>query len=208
MRIMLLLAGLAISTVTQAQMAVAPPPAPPPLPPSWATRDPLALPGDPLPPSMATVIGTPPPPNPNAVRPPPPLGPPLMLALKAAQAALAKCRADGLAVGVAVSNSAGGMIVGLQADGAFPGRVYNAARKNLTSIEFGTPSLAVRQKLRAGDFAMLARIKPNMTVLGGAIPLYADGKLIGAIGVSGAPAGEADDACAAAGAALFVAKAK
>ena len=208
MRTLLLLAGLSISTVAQAQMAVGPLPAAPPSPPSWGTRDPLALPGDPLPPSMATVIGAPPPPNPNAVRPPPPPGPPLMLALKAAEAALAKCKADGLAVGVAVSNSAGGMIVGLQADGAFPGRVYNAARKNLVSIEFGTPSLAVRQKLRAGDFATLARVKPNMTVLGGAIPLYADGKLIGAIGVSGAPAGEADEVCAAAGAAMFAAKAK
>ena len=157
---------------------------------------------------MATVIATspPPPPNPNAPRPLPPPAPPLALALKAAEAALATCKANGLAVGVAVSNSVGGMVVGLQADGAFPGRVYNAARKNLAAVEFGLPTLAVRAKLRAGDFATLARVKPNMTLLGGAIPLFSDGKLIGAIGVSGAPAGEADDVCAAAGAAVFAAK--
>ena len=214
MRILLLLAGIVVSTAGQAQTVVAPPVATPsvtptPSPPSWNTRDPLALPGDPLPPAMTTVIGTspPPPPNPNAPRPTPPPGPPLAMALKAAEAAIAKCKANGLAVGVAVSNSAGGMVVGLQADGAFPGRVYNAARKNLAAIEFGTSTLAVRQKLRAGDFATLARVKPNMTLLGGALPLYTDGKLIGAIGVSGAPAGEADDVCATAGAAVFAAKA-
>jgi uncharacterized protein GlcG (DUF336 family) len=180
-----------------------PPTSPPTLPPTWATRDPLSLPGDPLPPPMASVIGSPPPPNPNMPRPAPPPAPPMALALRAAEAALAKCKADGLAVAVAVSNSAGGMIVGLQADGAFPGRVYNAARKNLVAVEFGTSSLAVRAKLRAGDFATLARVKPNMTPIGGAIPLFVDGKLVGAIAVSGAPAGEADDICAAAGAAVF-----
>ena len=55
-------------------------------------------------------------------------------------------------MGVAVSNSVGGMVAGIQADGAFPGRVYNAVRKNLTAIEFGTPTSAVRDKLRANDF--------------------------------------------------------
>lgn len=206
MRIVLTLAALVMASggVAQTPPSATPTPSPPTSsPPTWATRDPLSLPGDPLPPPMANVIGSPPPPNPNMVRSAPPPAPPMALALKAAEAALAKCKADGLAVAVAVSNSAGGMIVGLQADGAFPGRVYNAARKNLVAIEFGMPSLAVRAKLRAGDFATLARVKPNMTLLGGAIPLFIDGKLVGAIAVSGAPAGEADDICAAAGAAVF-----
>jgi uncharacterized protein GlcG (DUF336 family) len=199
MRMLLALAGVAVSTAAQAQTA--PPPGSPP---SWSVRDSLSLPGDPLPPPLAAVIGPPPPINPNAPRTPV-AGPPLALALQAAQAALAKCKADGFAVAVAVSNSVGGMVLGMQADGAFPGRIYNAARKNLVAIEFGTPNSAVRDRLRAGDAATLARIRPNMTLLPGAIPLYADGKLIGAIGVSGAPGGERDEVCAAAGAAVFAA---
>ena len=197
MRVLPLLALIAISTAAQSQT---PPSAPTLTPPSWTPRDPLALPGDNLPPPLAAVIAPPPPINPNATRPPPPASPELGIALKAAQAALAQCAADGYNVGVAVSNSVGGMIVGLQSENAFPGRVYNAARKNLVAIEFGTPNSAVRDKLRANDYATLARVKPNMTLLAGAIPLYSDGKLIGAIGVSGAPGGERDEVCAAAGA--------
>lgn len=212
MRTLPLLAVIAFSTVTQAQTVPAPAPAPAPAPtptqatltpPSWIPRDPLALPGDNLPPPLAAVITPPPPANPNAPRPSPPPSPPLAVALQAAQAALAKCNADGYQVGVAVSNSVGGMIVGIQSETAFPGRVFNAARKNLVAIEFQAPNSQVRAKLRAGDFATLARVKPSMTLLAGALPLFSDGKLIGAIGVSGAPGGDSDEVCAAAGAAVF-----
>lgn len=208
MRIWQIFVGFAVTTVAQAQpAAIAPPPPmvgpPPSTPPSSAPRDPLSLPSDNLPPSMATILGPPPVINPNMQRPPPPLAPPLALAIKAAQAALTQCHSEGFEVGVAISNSIGGMVVGIQAEGAFPGRAYNAVRKNLVSLEFGMPSMKVREKLRAGDFATLARVKPNMTLLGGALPLYSDGKLIGAIGVSGAPKGEIDEVCAAAGAAVF-----
>lgn len=200
MRFLPLLAVIAISTSAQSQTPLVTPTL---TPPSWVPRDPLALPGDNLPPPLAAVIAPPPPINPNVTRPPPPASPTLDLALQAAQAALAQCAADGYNVGVAVSNSTGGMIVGLQSENAFPGRIYNAARKNLVAIEFGTPNSAVRDKLRAGDYATLARVRSNMTLLAGAIPLYSKGKLIGAIGVSGAPGGERDEVCAAAGAAVF-----
>jgi uncharacterized protein GlcG (DUF336 family) len=40
---------------------------------------------------------------------------------------------------------------------------------------------------------------PRVTALAGAIPIEAGGSLLGAIGVSGAPGGEADEACAKAG---------
>ena len=198
MRTLCLITLIAISTATLAQTA------PPTLtPPSWMPRDPLSLPGDNLPPPLAAVVAPPQAINRNATRPLPPPTPSLALALKAAQAALSKCSADGYQVGVATSNSVGGMVVGIQAESAFPGRIYNAARKNLVAIEFGTPSSAVRDKLRAQDFETLSRVRSNMTLLPGAIPLYADGKIIGAIGVSGAPGGERDEVCAAAGAAAF-----
>lgn len=200
MRIMPALAFFAISVSAAAQT---PPPSTTLVPPSWIPRDPLALPGDNLPPSLSAVMAPPPPMNPNAVRPPPPLSPALEKALEAAQAALAKCAADGYNVGVAVSNSVGGMIVGIQSEAAFPGRLYNAARKNLVAIEFGAANTVIREKLRTSDYATLARVKPNMTLLPGAVPLYVDGKMVGAIGVSGAPGGERDEVCAAAGASVF-----
>jgi uncharacterized protein GlcG (DUF336 family) len=198
------LALLAGQSALQAQPvpAAAGPVAMPP-PPASAPRDPLALPGDILPPALAGALAPPrPPAAPGAPPPPRPVvaGPSLEVALAAAQAALASCKAGNLTVGTAVSDSQGVIVVGLQMSGANPGRIYNAARKNLTAIEFGEPSSAVLEKLRAKDFATLARVKPNMTLRPGAVPLMAGGKVIGAIGVSGATS-EQDEACAAAGAA-------
>jgi uncharacterized protein GlcG (DUF336 family) len=43
------------------------------------------------------------------------------------------------------------------------------------------------------------RSLPGAVVLGGGILVEAGGSLLGAIGVSGAPGGDADDACAKAG---------
>lgn len=40
---------------------------------------------------------------------------------------------------------------------------------------------------------------PRAMVAGGALPIEAGGNLLGAIAVSGAPGGDADDACAKAG---------
>jgi uncharacterized protein GlcG (DUF336 family) len=40
---------------------------------------------------------------------------------------------------------------------------------------------------------------PGAVVLGGGLVIEAGGSLVGAVGVSGAPGGDADDACAKAG---------
>jgi uncharacterized protein GlcG (DUF336 family) len=40
---------------------------------------------------------------------------------------------------------------------------------------------------------------PGAVILGGGLVIEAQGSLIGAVGVSGAPGGDADDACAKAG---------
>ena len=40
---------------------------------------------------------------------------------------------------------------------------------------------------------------PRVVAAGGGVPIEAGGNLLGAIGVSGAPGGDADDACANAG---------
>ena len=40
---------------------------------------------------------------------------------------------------------------------------------------------------------------PKVIAIGGGLPIAAAGSLVGAVGVSGAPGGEADEACAKAG---------
>lgn len=128
-------------------------------------------------------------------------GPSMELAIEAARTAIESCSAAGFHVGVTVIDSVGEARAMLTADGADGSHVFVAMRKALTALAFEMPSAKASEMLPA-DKAMLARVKPNMFVMGGALPIIVDRTTIGAIGVSGAagtPFGHADEVCAAAG---------
>jgi uncharacterized protein GlcG (DUF336 family) len=128
-------------------------------------------------------------------------GPSLALALEAAQAAIESCRSKGYRIGVSVIDSVGEARAMITADGADGSHVFVAMRKALTALAFEMPS-AKAADLVAGDKSLLARIKPNMFVMGGALPIIVNREAIGAIGVSGAagmPFGHQDEVCASVG---------
>jgi uncharacterized protein GlcG (DUF336 family) len=128
-------------------------------------------------------------------------GPSLALALEAAQFAIETCGRKGYRIGVAVIDSSGEARAMITADGADGSHVFVGMRKALTALAFEAPSAKVAD-LAASDKAQLARIKPNMFVMGGALPIIVNHETIGAIGVSGAagvPFGHEDEVCAAAG---------
>jgi uncharacterized protein GlcG (DUF336 family) len=128
-------------------------------------------------------------------------GPTLALALEAAQAAIDACRSKGYRIGVSVVDSVGEARAMITADGADGSHVFVAMRKALTALATEMPS-AKAADLVANDKALLARIKPNMFVMGGALPIMVSRETVGAIGVSGAagtPFGHQDELCAAAG---------
>ena len=128
-------------------------------------------------------------------------GPSLVLAVEAANAAIAACNATGYRIGVAVIDSAGEARALLTANGSDGSHVFVAMRKALTALEFRMPSSEASEAVPK-DKALLARVKPNMFVMGGAIPIMQGDTVIGAIGVSGAggvPFGHQDEVCAAAG---------
>src|SRR5580692_580348 len=128
-------------------------------------------------------------------------GPSMNLAIEAARAAIETCRAEGYRVGVSVIDSVGEARAMLTADGSDGSHIFVATRKALTALAFEMPSSKASEMLPA-DKAMLARVKPNMFVMPGALPIVVDHTTIGAIGVSGAagtPFGHADEVCAAAG---------
>jgi uncharacterized protein GlcG (DUF336 family) len=128
-------------------------------------------------------------------------GPSLALALEAAQAAIESCRTKGYRIGVSVIDSSGEARAMITADGADGSHVFVAMRKALTALATEMPS-AKAADLVAGDKALLARIKPNMFVMGGALPIIVNRETIGAIGVSGAagmPFGHQDEVCAGVG---------
>jgi uncharacterized protein GlcG (DUF336 family) len=119
-------------------------------------------------------------------------------ALKAAQAALARCRADGFQVAVAVVDRMGVAQVMLRDRFAGPHTPDMAVAKGWTAVSFRTNTTEMASATAAGPMSGV-RHRPGVAAVGGGLMIEAGGSILGAIGVSGAPLGKDDDACAAAG---------
>ena len=120
-------------------------------------------------------------------------------ALKAAQAALKKCRDGGFQVTVAVVDRMGIAQVLLRDRYAGPHTVDMARAKAYTAVSFRTDTTALAEATQAGRPQSGIRHRPEVAAVGGGLMIEAGGALLGAIGVSGAPGGKEDDACAVAG---------
>jgi uncharacterized protein GlcG (DUF336 family) len=120
-------------------------------------------------------------------------------ALRAARAALAHCAKGGYQVGVAVSDRAGQPLVMLRDRFAGPHTPATAQGKAFTALSFKIDTLAFARITREGEPQSGIRQLPGVVAIGGGRPIESAGAIVGAIGVSGAPNGDADDACARAG---------
>ncbi len=120
-------------------------------------------------------------------------------ALVVAQAALAECRKQGFQVAVAVVDRAGNLQVTLRDRFAGPHTPETARRKAWTSISFRTDTLSMVQQTEAGKAVSGVRFVEQALMVGGGVPVDAAGSMVGAVGVSGAPGGDIDAACARAG---------
>jgi uncharacterized protein GlcG (DUF336 family) len=117
------------------------------------------------------------------------------MALTIAQTALETCTKQGYHVSVHVLGRNGEVLVAVRGDGAAPHTMENSQRKAYTARTFRIPS---------GEFAQ--RVKDNPTIAAvhlsgiiaaqGALPIKVGDDVIGAVGVSGAPGGDKDEACA------------
>lgn len=121
------------------------------------------------------------------------------LALELARAALADCRKRGYQVAVAVVDRSGLAQVMLRDRYAGAHTPATAAGKAWTAASFRTSTTELNAISQPGMPQAGLRNLPNVVVLGGGIIVEAGGSLVGAIGVSGAPGGDADEACAKAG---------
>jgi uncharacterized protein GlcG (DUF336 family) len=121
------------------------------------------------------------------------------IALDLARAALADCRQRGFQVAVAVVDRSGVAQVMLRDRFAGPHTPATAAGKAWTAVSFRTNTGDLVGLTQPGMPQAGVRGLPGAIVLGGGMMVEAGGSLVGGIGVSGAPGGEADDACAKAG---------
>jgi uncharacterized protein GlcG (DUF336 family) len=121
------------------------------------------------------------------------------LALDLARAALGECRKRGYQAAVAVVDRFGVTQVMLRDRFAGAHTPATAAGKAWTATSFRTNTTDLVALTQPGMPQAAARNLPGAVVLGGGLVIEAGGSLIGAVGVSGAPGGDADDACAKAG---------
>ena len=118
---------------------------------------------------------------------------------KAAEAALKKCRSDGYQTAVAVVDRSGIVQVVLRDRFAGPHTPDMAIAKAWTAVTFRTNTTALAAETQAGRPQSGIRNRPGVAAVGGGLMIEGGGSLLGGIGVSGAPGGDRDDACANAG---------
>jgi uncharacterized protein GlcG (DUF336 family) len=119
-------------------------------------------------------------------------------ALKLAQATLNACRKEGFQVAVAVTDRSGIAQVLLRDRFAGPHTATIAIDKAWTAVSFRQDTLsfarATADPAHAGP-----RHFERVVAVGGGVPIEAGGSILGGLGVSGGPGGEADDRCAKSG---------
>jgi uncharacterized protein GlcG (DUF336 family) len=117
----------------------------------------------------------------------------------AATVALEQCKKNGYSVTVTVLDRLGRTKVVLHDDGANPHTIENSLRKAYTSLTSRVPSGDYGKRVTSNPTSAGLLQLDKITTLEGALPIFAGPDLVGAIGISGAPGGDKDTACAQAG---------
>jgi glc operon protein GlcG len=143
--------------------------------------------------------------NPPAAGPKlPPYGPSITLAQakRVADAALAPARQHGWTMVIAIVDPGGHLVYLEKMDQTQVGSVGIAQQKAYSAAIYKRPTKSFQDRLASGGAGLLVlRLKDAIPVEGG-LPIVVDGKLIGALGISGGSSAE-DEVCAEAGATVL-----
>jgi len=121
-------------------------------------------------------------------------------AKKAAAAALAEARKNNWTMAAAVVDPAGDLVYFEKLDGTQAASVNIAVDKARSSARFKRPTKALQDVLAAGGEGLRLLGLQGAVPVDGGVPILMDGKIVGAIGLSGGTSAQ-DGQCAAAGAA-------
>jgi uncharacterized protein GlcG (DUF336 family) len=105
---------------------------------------------------------------------------------------------------IAVADEGGNLVAHVRMDGAWLGSIDISIKKAFTSRAFdiSTKDLATQSQSGGQFFGIHASNEGRVMIFAGGVPLRRDGKVVGAVGVSGG-SGEQDHAVAEAGAKAF-----
>jgi uncharacterized protein GlcG (DUF336 family) len=122
----------------------------------------------------------------------------LGMATTMATTAIETCKGQGYNVSVHVLDRDGQVILGLRNELAGAATMENSMKKAYTARTFRRPSGEFANSVK-GNATAGALMLTNIVAAQGALPIKVGDDVIGAIGVSGAPGGDKDEACAKAG---------
>jgi uncharacterized protein GlcG (DUF336 family) len=116
-----------------------------------------------------------------------PYGAPISLeaAEKVLAAAEAEAKKNGLAVAIAVVDSGGNLVAFHRLDNTQIGSIRIAEGKARTAIEFRRPTRVLQEAVAGGGVGLWWLRVEGIVPLEGGVPIQSDGKITGAIGVSG-----------------------
>jgi uncharacterized protein GlcG (DUF336 family) len=120
------------------------------------------------------------------------------LALAIIQGALEQCTKDGYKVSITIVDKGGNVAAQIRGDGTSPHTMEFSRLKAYTARIRNQTSLATMKQLEDPANGYMRQI-PGLVGVGGGVPIRAGNEVIGGVGVSGAPGGEKDEACANAG---------
>src|SRR4029453_5121111 len=137
-----------------------------------------------------------------AQQPPAPYGAPMSLdaAKKAMAASEAEAKKNNWPVAIAILDTTGSLVMLQKLDSTQTGSVEIAIGKARTALDFRRPSKALQGVVAGGGAGLRLLSVRNMLALEGGVPVIVDGKVVGAVGVSGVTS-EQDAQVAMAGAA-------
>jgi len=119
----------------------------------------------------------------------------LPMALTIAQTAIDTCKSQGYSVSAHVLGRNGEILVSLRGDETAPHTMENSFKKAWTSRAQRIPSGKFAENVKGNPNAGALHLS-NMVPAQGALPIMIGEETIGAIGISGAPGGDKDEACA------------
>ena len=108
-----------------------------------------------------------------------------------ADTALSNCTAT-----VSVLDRGGNLLVTLRGDGIGPHNTAASQRKAYTALSSKTATRLFAERARNNPEAANLNTLPELLLLGGGVPLFADAELVGALGIAGAGGAAQDEACA------------
>jgi len=126
-------------------------------------------------------------------------------AMKAVAGALAEARKIGVPMAVAVVDTAGQLVAFERMDNTQTASVAIAQDKAVSAAMYRRPTKVFQDAVAGGGVGLRVLTLRSANAVEGGIPMTVDGKIVGAIGVSGG-APDQDSACAAAGLATLAGK--